>query len=361
MVKLLHITSSLKIGGAEHVLHTIIANLDPQKFDQEVIYFHEGPYVEKIRMLGIRTHHVRGLLFRYDPVFFWRLYRTIKKLNPDCLHTLLWVANFAGRLCAWAQGIACVSVFHNDVAHDGKMRNLLDRLTLRFADRLVAVSEPVAESVRNRLDSRAIIGVIHNGIELNPSAVAKAMADAVDTFMIGSVGRFEPVKRYDLLLECVAALHARHPQVRLCLIGLGSQEEFLRNRARELGIEHIVQFVIGQPALPYYPQFDCFAQTTAKEGISIALLEAMSCGVPSVVMHDTPDHPVIRHMRDGMVVDASDVHAFERAIEDLMANEILARQLGDAGRARIQKDFGAQRMVEEYKRLFIPNPFVPKN
>ncbi len=407
-MRLVHITSSLKIGGAEHILHTIAAHFDPSKFDQHVIYFHEGPYLAKFKALNIPTYKISGLFFRYDPIFFYRLYRTIKKLDPDCVHTLLWVANFAGRICAWKLNIPCVSVFHNDLSVDGKVRNVIDWLTLRFADRLVAVSDPVKNSVQAKFGGAKKIEVIENGIQLNPSIhffrfaqkTLRANGESASSlqeielkknniigvspfvlrtllrlpkevwnfdrndrriegwrennnqFIIGTVGRFEPVKRYDLLLAVAAPILKKHLHVRLCLIGLGSQEHQLRNLVHELGIADQVIFLIGVPALEYYHLFDCFVQTTAAEGISIALLEAMSFGVPSLVMHENPAHPVITHNENGLVVNSADFLGFGEWLERLIVDEQLRVRLGAEGRKAVRERFDARVMVKRYERLF---------
>jgi glycosyltransferase involved in cell wall biosynthesis len=356
-IKLLHITSSLKMGGAEQVLYTLATQLDAKQFDQCVIYFHEGPYAAKLKELGIPLVCVRGFFFRYDPLFFVRLYRAIKKQNPDCVHTLLWIANFAGRLCAWAQRIPCVSVFHNHVGTDGRVRNMLDWLTLRFACTLVAVSDPVKQSAHTYLGCKREIQVIQNGIDLSKIEGLGKTRESLgmnDThFIIGTVGRFEPVKRYDLLLACAAPLMNRYSHVRLCLIGLGSQEEALQAQARELGIADRVAFVIGQPAMDYYSLFDCFVQTTAQEGVSIALLEAMSFGLPCVVMHDTNKHPVIENGRDGIMVNAADYQGFQAALEQVITNKIMGERFGAAARDKVMNSFDASRMVRGYERVIL--------
>jgi glycosyltransferase involved in cell wall biosynthesis len=356
-IKLLHITSSLKMGGAEQVLYTLVTQLDAQKFDHCVIYFHEGPYVAKLKESGISIIQVRGFFFRYDPVFFVRLYGAIRKQNPDCIHTLLWVANFAGRLCAWVQRIPCVSVFHNNLKTDGRVRNAIDWLTLRFARTLVAVSDPVKQSAHTYLGCKGEIKVIQNGIHRSkiqgPGKARESLGMDNIHFIIGTVGRFEPVKRYDLLLACAAPLLKRYPHVRMCFVGLGSQEEALRAQVIELGIADRVVFVIGQPAMDYYPLFDCFVQTTAQEGVSIALLEAMSFGLPCVVMHDTNQHPVIENARDGIVVNAADYQGFQAALEVVITNKIMGERLGAAAREKVLNSFDASEMVREYKRVIL--------
>jgi len=99
-IKLLHITSSLKMGGAESLLCDLIKNMDHEMFEHHVIYFHDGPHSVCLKELGIPIYQIKGLISLYDPLFCTRLYKLVKKIKPDCIHTLLWVANVSGRIIA---------------------------------------------------------------------------------------------------------------------------------------------------------------------------------------------------------------------------------------------------------------------
>ncbi|GAG40717.1 unnamed protein product, partial [marine sediment metagenome] len=83
---LVHLTSSLKIGGAESVLCSLLNHPDTQQFDHHVIYFHDGPYSERLRAKGITLHQVTGFVSLYDPIFCVRLYRLIQTIRPQGIH-----------------------------------------------------------------------------------------------------------------------------------------------------------------------------------------------------------------------------------------------------------------------------------
>src|SRR3982750_1406571 len=89
-----HVISSLKIGGAETVLYDLTRGLHVKGYQQSVIYFHEGPFSAQLCSLGIQVYYVMGLICLYDPVFWWRMYRLLHNLNPDTIHASLWSAGF---------------------------------------------------------------------------------------------------------------------------------------------------------------------------------------------------------------------------------------------------------------------------
>lgn len=361
-IKLLHITSSLKIGGAESVLCDLIKNLDASRFEHHVIYFHPGLHLQTLQKMGIATYRVCGAISLYDPAFMFRLYRLVKKIHPSVIHTLLWAANVGGRMVGAMLKIPVISAFHNNVDQDGAVRAFFDRTTLRMANTLIAVSDGVADSVRQRDPwlPPARLAVIPNGIDVT-TLHNKNKAEAVTRnslglcptdFVIGSVGRFVPVKRYDLLLNAFAQLQKHKKGTKLVLVGTGPLEKSLQLQAHALGLENAVLIVGGQPAYRYYSLFDCFVQSTDKEGISIALLEAMSFGLPCIVTNAQEKHAVITHLIDGLQVPAGDAHAIAQACQELIDNTYLYKKIAHAARVKVNEQFSIGRMIERYDEIF---------
>ncbi len=361
-IKLVHITSSLTIGGAEAILCDLIEYLDADTFEHHVIYFHAGPYIEKLHALGVPTYHIKGLIYRYDPLFFIRLFCLIKKLQPNRIHTLLWAANVAGRLIGYLFTIPVLSVVHNNVNYDGLLRTLLDRCTIMLSNVIVAVSGEVKQSLLQR-DMRLSAHTIHiitNGVDhkavrnygVRDKKERHELGLSDEHFVIGSVGRLVPVKNYGLLLESFALVHKTYSYTRLVLVGTGPQEHLLNDQARLLGVKNEVLFVIDQPAYGYYALFDCFVQTSLTEGVSRALLEAMSFSLPCIVTSSLKEHSVISDGRDGMVVTADNAQLLAHALMDIMNNTALSKTLGSSAQQTVMQHFSIQKMVQAYETLF---------
>jgi glycosyltransferase involved in cell wall biosynthesis len=359
---LVHLTSSLKIGGAESVLCSIIDHLDPTQFNHHVIYFHDGPYSERLRAKGITLHQVKGLISLYDPVFCLRLYRLIKKLNPSCIHALLTAGNIFGRIIGRLLHIPVVSAIHSNIDQDSSMRNLVDRVTSIFAQKIVVVSDEAAHALRSRNTwiPAERIQVIRNGVNADEVRARgmqfqKTRYDlglGEEHFVIGSVGRFEPIKRYDLLLESFALVNNNFPLTRLVLIGMGSQEQYLRTKAQSLGVEQYVSFVIGENAQYYYSIFDCFVQASDREGISIALLEAMSFSLPCIVTNVSKHHSVLTSGIDGIVVPAGNMRHLADAITQIVLDEAKRISLGYNAQQTVRERFSLDTMISAYRTVF---------
>jgi len=358
-IKLLHITSSLKIGGAEAVLCDIVRKLGHDKFEHHVIYFHDGPNVERMTGIGARLYHVKGFVCLYDPLFFTRLFFLIKRLKPDVIHSLLWSANVSSRVVAKMLRIPNISAYHLDIYNDGMLRNTIDRATRKMSDCVVAVSNDVATSLGGAHTYKKKF-VIKNGIDFNylhssaskDCITRKDLGLSSDLFVIGSVGRLHPQKNFPLLLKSFAQVSKVRKNVRLMIVGVGALEKELRDFASHLGIAHNVMFVIGKKASTYYQVFDCFVQSSIKEGLSIALLEAMSFGLPCIVTKGKAPHPVVVHEKNGLIAESQDMQALCDSILRVVDSRVLSDSLGVSAKKHVLEQFSVDGMVAQYKNLF---------
>lgn len=349
--KVAHVTSSLMRGGAEKVLYLLIKELQKHDISQVVFYFHDGPYVQEIEQLGITTHQIKGWLWRYDPIFFLRLYKALRHQKPAVIHSLLWAANVSARICGWLQRIPVISVYHNNVDQDGLIRSFFDRITLGYADHIIAVSDQVKSSLHNRVGVQSVT-VIPNGIDIQEvnahTAISRqALVIAPDVFVIGAVGRLVSVKRFDYLMRTYALWG--YDKTHLVLIGHGPLQQDLKKLVVDLNIADSVSFV-QDVALAYYGLFDCFVQSSYKEGVSLALLEAMSCAKPCIVM-GSGYHPVITHEYDGMIVAPDNYQKLLETLTCLYDDKPYRTSLGQMAQKTVRDRFDVQNMGAHYYKV----------
>jgi glycosyltransferase involved in cell wall biosynthesis len=120
---------------------------------------------------------------------------------------------------------------------------------------------------------------------------------------------------------------------------------------RALSLENNVIFIVNVSASSYYQLFDCFVQSSRTEGISLALLEAMSIGLPCVVT-ETSNHPVITHNYDGFIVDANDISMLAETITRCFDEKETTQNFGGNAKNTVMKRFENGSMIARYKRLF---------
>lgn len=346
-MKILHLITGLKVGGAESALYNLLHQLKYEpNHEHYVAYFYPGPNVARIESLGIPTFQIKGLVHKYDPIAYWRLKQLIKQINPDIIHSALWSANIIGRLIAHRLKIPIICDLHSNMEHDGTLRFFLERFFLDKAQQYIAVSK-TAHSGFMKAASHIItdkqssvhnkIQIIQNGINFEQTrdrafSNPKQKVDlgfAKTDFVVGAVGRLEPIKSYDLLIKAFALIQKEKKHLKLCIIGDGSEKEKLKILCDTLGITEHVHFA-GQrtDALSFYPLFDCFALSSVSEGLSIALLEAMSCELPVITTHRFATHEVIDHDKNGLLVPVNNPKKLACAILKLYQNPDLRKQMG---------------------------------
>lgn len=372
-MKILHLITSLRIGGAEIALLNRLAAMQSQNLEHAVVCFYQGPVVELIQKLGIRVIVIKGMFKGYDPVGLWQLHRVALAFNPDIIHASLWAANIAARWLGKRLHIPVINELHGNVAHEGKLRNILEKWTLTGAHRVVAVSASVRQTYEQHLvaalpntkqqfiASRLL--TIPNGIDrdallerLQRHPVARQeLGLQQDDFVIGAIGRFEKIKSYDLLIRSVARLRellspVEWEKVKVVLIGDGSQRLALEELTAALDLQqHIIFTGYRVDAYLFYSLFDCFALSSQSEGLSIALLEAVALGIPVITTNLTMQHDAIEPGKNGLLIPVNDIAAYAQGLAALYHQQLV--KSGD-GTPLYDFPFSIEKVTQAYQALY---------
>jgi glycosyltransferase involved in cell wall biosynthesis len=195
------------------------------------------------------------------------------------------------------------------------------------------------------------IDVVHNGVDA--TAFRPVHKPPTNVFHILCVGRLIERKGQTHLLQSLAALRKRSQDVHLTLVGTGDSEPQLRQQASALGLNGAVTFAGVVPArdMPAtYQRADVFALPSHNEGMSIALLEALACGLPVVVTETGGTEELVRDGINGHVVPWSDVAALTEALISLQTQRELRCRMGAANRT-VAEQFTVQKATERYVEL----------
>lgn len=359
-IKLLHVISILQLGGAESVLAGLIDQLGSDEYEHHVIYFHGGPSVELIRERGIPTYCIKGALFLCDPVFWVRLFKLIKNIQPDVIHAHLWAANLSSRIIGKLLGIPVVNTIHNKLVFQGAFRNSIDFVSMPLANAVVACGPVViSEGRRFPYDEKKML-CIANGIDMDRIQLrAQREQQSREQFgwsdteiVFGSVGRFEEQKNYLTLIKSFAIVHRDHPETRLLLVGGGSQEQAMRALVHELQLTDAVELVVGKTAYGYFPVMDAFMLSSHYEGLSIALLEAISCGLPCLSTGNNGMHELIHTGCTGILLASPTIEAVEKGLRDFLALEDKGKELALTAQALVRERYSLASMTHSYSELY---------
>jgi colanic acid/amylovoran biosynthesis glycosyltransferase len=210
-----------------------------------------------------------------------------------------------------------------------------------------------------RRAGRADVRVVHCGID--PDEIAY-QPDGRDPATMLAVGRLDPIKGYDVLLDACARLAARGVAFRLSIAGDGPERERLLARRAELGLDEHVAFEGAQPqtwvraALARATLFvlpSRVAPDGNRDGIPVALMEAMAAGTPVATTEVSGIPELVRDGVEGRVVPPGDAAALAEALEMLLEDRVARGRMAEAARAKVEREFDvrveAARLLEGFK------------
>lgn len=345
-VRVLHVITSLTVGGAERLVISAACRLAPDRFEHAICCLAEpGALAVEAVAAGVPVHTVGAFPGLSDPVAFLRLRRIIRNIAPTIVHTHLQSANLYGRIAARLAGVPLViATEHNVYAHKPRRYILAERYLARRTDVLIAVSVNVQQFLSRQLAlPSSAIRVVYNGVA--PAvAAADAIADVKQRMPSGApvvavVASLTKKKGHAVLLRALAALRQKGVPVTAVLAGDGPERARLEAMARALGVDESIRFLGTAPAAAVLAVADLFVLPSLVEGLPLALLEAMLAakavvatavgGVPEVIQPDV----------NGVLVAAGDDSALADAIARLIASPDLRARLGAQASATVSGRF----------------------
>ncbi len=290
--------------------------------------------------------------------------RLLRRERIDVLHahkfgSNLWAA-ILGPLCRVPVVIAHE---HSWAGERGRFHQVLDRrLIARSVDAFVAVAAADARQMVDveRIDPR-LVRHIPNGVPAPAAAEGPSLREelgiAADAPVVGYVGRLGAIKALDVLLDAVARLSERLPQVRTLLAGSGDEEERLRARSAGLGLGERVTFLGTRPDVErVFEAVDVSVICSDSEGMPLSALEAMAAGTPLIATRVGGLPEVVDDGVTGLLVPPRDPEALARALEAVLGDADRRGRMAAASRERHRREFELDHVVglleDLYEELF---------
>lgn len=355
--------TTLEPGGAERQLVELTARLPRDRFTASVVVLGPKPappfdeLVARLTECNIEATFLGARSIAQLPTTYRRLKRILRDRRPALIQCFLAHANVLGAAAACKLQVPLVAGIRvAEQRHNG--HRIAQRLTARWTDRFVCVSDSVAQfAVDNMLLPREKIVVIRNGVDVERFALAQPLplnelGVRADRRVLLFVGRLEHEKRPDWLLDRLPQLFARLPQHDLVLAGRGPLEGPLRAQAARLDVAERVHFVGWRRDIPrLLAAADLLLLTSSVEGMPNAVLEAMAAARPVVA---TEVHGVRELLGDDRVqiVPPHNPMAVYGAVERLAADPQLAAAVGLRNRQRATTLFSFDSAAAQYAALY---------
>lgn len=358
--RVLQVVLSLNPGGTERLVIELIRRLHDQVPMAVCCLDEPGRWAAEVTQL-----HVPLQSLGRRPGFHPSLGRSIARLAREhrasivhCHHYSPFVYGCLARL--WQPGLTVVYTEHGRLsdANPSPRRRVANQILGRIPRAVYAVSENLRQHMIDEGLDSGVVGVIYNGIEPGsvPSGPARLrvrqqLGVGDEVVVVGTIARLDPVKDLGTLIRAIDAVPASVP-ILLMVVGDGPERGALESLARECDHPARVRFV-GQrdDAREWLTGCDAYVNSSVSEGVSLTILEAMAARLP-VVATRVGGTPEVVDDTCGVLVPARHPGAITEVLTAIAGNRGRSRQLGDAGRARVEAKFSLGRMVQEYRDVY---------
>ncbi|MGH8501173.1 MAG: TIGR03088 family PEP-CTERM/XrtA system glycosyltransferase [Gammaproteobacteria bacterium] len=365
-----HIIYRLDIGGLENGLVNLINEMPAKRYRHAIICL-EGVtnFRDRLRRNDVELvalHKRNGK----DPATYLRLWRVLKRLRPDVVHTRNLGAVDATLIAALAGVPRRIHGEHGwDMVdlHGTRARYVaLRRVCRSWIDHYVTVSNHLAGWLQHRIGvPRERITQIYNGVDtaqFRPAVRGRetlpcAFGKDENIVVIGSVGRMQHVKDPLTLVDAFLRLREISPRAwacaRLVMVGDGPLRSDALARLQQTGASDRAWLPGARHDVPALMRgFDVFVLPSLNEGISNTILEAMASGLPVVATDVGGNAELVRHGETGRLVPASEPEAMARALAAYVEARGRRQTHGEAARTRAEQHFGLQTMVNRYQATY---------
>jgi len=363
MPKILFVSTSTTLGGAEKTLYTLATRLDAKQFQVAGVVSLKSPghYAQRLAQKGIKTRSL-DLVGWPSLRDAGTLARIIQEIRPDVVHALMYQAIQLCRLVKRRGEVPFKLVSSPRVNYRTRSfwSLLVDRWLKAADDLLIAESEASREFLTHRLGYAADrVKTVHNGLEIPevPSAAERKRARLQlgleeDELLLLSMGRLDAQKGHGVLIDAVAELRrARKP--RCAIIGDGPMRDHLRAQIARLGLQRTVQLPGERGDVrAWLAACDIFVLPSLWEGLPNAMLEAMALGLPVAATRVDGVPEAVTDGQDGLLVAPDDPGALAKALASLMDDLELRRRLGQAARTRVAESFTLPAMLAGYEAAY---------
>lgn len=362
--KILHIVEDLKVGGLEKVLASIVLSLDKTKYNVQVwCLARGGDTAQTLIDKGIPLKILK-LESYYNPLNILHLGLAMKRERFQLIHTHGYFAGTFGRLAAILARVPVIIAHVHSTYYDYVNRNLLiERFLSYFTDRIICISQAVERFVTvNERIRKEKTCLIYNAVAppdflLNDdfrNELRRSLGFESEAIVITVVASLTANKGHGFLIPSFRQIFSTHPSVRLLIVGDGPLREQLETATRQLMLDRAVVFTgIRQDVFALLQTSDIFVlPSQEREGLGVALIEAMSVGLP-VIGTDLGGIPeVIEDGENGFLVSPGSSEQLTEALRKLVADQALRTGMGLRGRQMYGEKFTMPKMIQQIETLY---------
>jgi glycosyltransferase involved in cell wall biosynthesis len=347
------IIDSLAIGGAQKVVINFCKHAKEKNIDVSVVVLSTARTDTmriELEKTGVPVHMIVAEKLS-DPLRIIRLFLFLKRQKVDLIQTHLGYANILGTFTGFLAGIPVVCTLHSAMIRHEYYREILFRaeiFCLRFLSRgVICVAQAVADVYQEYVGAKKIV-IVPNPVDDSPSLDAE-QRNEIRTELMGnpektlllSVGRLIIAKGYSDLIDAFSQISKECPDTMLVIVGPGRLKDSLAQQIQRLNLTNRA-FLLGErsdvPRL--LAASDVYICSSHWEGMPIAVLEAMSAGLPIVSTAVAGLVDIVAGR--GILVPSENPPVLAQAVIEFLGQPEKMRQMGEKARQFVMKEHSLQ-------------------
>lgn len=350
-MKILRLTTLLDFGGQEKQYLSFTEQPELLKHEYVFAALGFGGNAEKIlRERGFEVHILNRNFSIKNLSNIWAVYKLIKKIKPDVVHTAAAEANFNGIIAAKLAGVKTIIGEEIGIPDHSSAAQKVFRWVYKLADTVIGVSK----SVKDHLVKTGEISGNKGVVIYNPVSIPQTFPKVPSTsFQIVYVGRLEKVKNVATLIHAFAKI--QNSSSTLTIVGDGRERTGLESLAKELEIEDRVVFT-GFQAEPskFLAQSDLYVLPSYSEGFGIAAVEAMFLKIPVLATKIGGVPEFITDGENGWLFDPNDVEDLIQKLSKILSLEEKQRnEIGTKGYEKVIRLFTVENYIRNIESLYV--------
>lgn len=368
------------VGGGEYSILLLITNLRRDVFNIIVFYTHENEIIRKIKDKGIETiriHLHKDItsvyrdeikinpvnLLTYIRYFFdgiFKVAKALRKYEIDILHPHDNLSKIIGGIAAKITGVKTV-VHCRDLLERGLIERFLLYYQLLLIDKIITVSESNRKLFSIGKRSFVKVQTIYNGIDLDEfdklaeNSVREELDISNRDVVIGAIGVFDKCKGHIYLFKAIERIVSEGVKNIVCLVvGDGRERDGLEKFVKNKNLQDYVKFLGYRKDVPILLMaMDFVVMSSIQESFPRVPLEAMATKLPVVATNIGGLPESVEDGKTGILVPPGDVDSLGKAIKYLVENPELRKEMGEAGRKRVEERFVIDSNVRKTEELYL--------
>jgi L-malate glycosyltransferase len=362
-IRIGHLIYSQEIGGSEIVASNICSVMDREVFEPIILFLYNRPGPMPQILDEKKIHHRCIQMSKWRRLFrpFFIAF-ALNQLKIDILHihhlNFYRQVIFGARLSR-VKGLVFTEHSYRELSNNHKLQSVFNN-AVNTVDHCTVITNKMKDFFVSRLNIKERqLRVIYNGVDCiyyspeNEYAKPSTFPPQFKGKILLSAGRLVEEKDHFTLLESLRILFDKGHDILLLVVGDGYLRDSICKKIDDLGLNNKVIMVGTRSNIADYLYYsDIFVLSSKSEGLPMVILEAMASGTPvvSTTVGGIPE--IIKNEKTGLLVPPQNPVLFASAIERLLIDSELSKQISDEARRLMLEKFDLRRITEEYCQLY---------